>query len=151
MIHNWCSRKTGLLCLNKMFLIDFLGIEKFFFTVSEETNFIVFHSKDIDISSRTINERLKVERMLEYPQREQVYLETDEYMVSWIAFFKKSIQISRSRLSLTKSQILFLSLYILRRPAKFDNISKFYLKLLSSIQKYLKISSYSILLRIYEL
>ena len=70
--------------LNKMFLIDFLGIEKFFFTVSEETNFIVFHSKDIDISSRTINERLKVERMLEYPQREQVYLETDEYMVSQI-------------------------------------------------------------------
>ena len=67
-----------------MFLIDFLGIEKFFFTVSEETNFIVFHSKDIDISSRTINERLKVERMLEYPQREQVYLETDEYMVSQI-------------------------------------------------------------------
>ncbi len=43
---------------------------------------VVFHSKDIDISSRTINERLKVERMLEYPQREQVYLETDEYMVS---------------------------------------------------------------------
>ena len=72
-----------------MFLIDFLGIEKFFFTVSEETNFIVFHSKDIDISSRTINERLKVERMLEYPQREQVYLETDEYMVSRILFLEK--------------------------------------------------------------
>jgi len=62
------------------------GIEKFFFTVSEETNFIVFHSKDIDISSRTINERLKVERMLEYPQREQVYLETDEYMVPGVTY-----------------------------------------------------------------
>ena len=36
------------------------GIEKFFFTVTEETNFIVFHSTGIDISSRTINERLKV-------------------------------------------------------------------------------------------
>ena len=62
------------------------GIEKFFFTVSEETNFIVFHSKNIDISSRTINERLKVERMLEYPQREQVYLETDEYMVPGVTY-----------------------------------------------------------------
>ena len=62
------------------------GIEKFFFTVSEETNFIVFHSKGIDISSRTINERLKVERMLEFPAREQVYLETDEYMVPGVTY-----------------------------------------------------------------
>ncbi len=62
------------------------GIEKFFFTVKEETNFIVFHSKDIDISSRTINERLKVERMLEYPAREQVYLETDEEMVPGVTY-----------------------------------------------------------------
>ncbi len=36
------------------------GIEKLIFTVSEETNFIVFHSKNITITSRTINERLKV-------------------------------------------------------------------------------------------
>ncbi len=62
------------------------GIEKFFFTVSEETNFIVFHSKNIDISSRTINERLKVERMLEFPGRDQVYLETDEYMVPGVTY-----------------------------------------------------------------
>ena len=60
------------------------GIEKFFFTVTEETNFIVFHSKDIDISSRTINERLKVERMLEFPTREQVYLETGMYKVHFL-------------------------------------------------------------------
>jgi hypothetical protein len=45
-----------------------------------------FSSKDIDISSRTINERLKVERMLEYPAREQVYLETDEYMVPGVTY-----------------------------------------------------------------
>ena len=93
------------------------GIEKFFFTVTEETNFIVFHSTGIDISSRTINERLKVrinmrlqkigtvhlkkiniiiiincvfiiqvERMLEFPSREQVYLETDEYMVPGVTY-----------------------------------------------------------------
>ena len=49
-------------------------------------SFAVFHSKNIDISSRTINERLKVERMLEYPQREQVYLETDEYMVPGVTY-----------------------------------------------------------------
>lgn len=92
-----------------MFLIDFLGIEKFFFTVSEETNFIVFHSKDIDISSRTINERLKVERMLEYPQREQVYLETDEYMVSSRQNFPTKSLINkwaRTRYSLTNSRNL---------------------------------------------
>lgn len=62
------------------------GIEKLIFTVSEETNFIVFHSKNITITSRTINERLKVEQMLEYPRREQVYLETDEYMVPGVTY-----------------------------------------------------------------
>ena len=36
------------------------GIEKLIFRVTEERNFIVFHSKNITITSRTINERLKV-------------------------------------------------------------------------------------------
>ena len=40
------------------------GIEKLIFTVTEETNFIVFHSKNITITSRTINERLKVSKGL---------------------------------------------------------------------------------------
>jgi len=35
---------------------------------------------------RTINERLKVEKMLEYPQREQIYLETDEYMQPGVTY-----------------------------------------------------------------
>ena len=48
------------------------GIEKLIFRVTEERNFIVFHSKNITITSRTINERLNVERMLEFPHREQV-------------------------------------------------------------------------------
>lgn len=62
------------------------GIEKLIFTVKEETNFIVFHSKNITITSRTMNERLNVERMLEYPFREQIYLETDEYMVPGVSY-----------------------------------------------------------------
>jgi endoplasmic reticulum aminopeptidase 2 len=57
------------------------GIEKLIFRVTEETNFIVFHSKNITITSRTINERLNVERMLEFPHREQIYLETDDVML----------------------------------------------------------------------
>ena len=54
--------------------------------MTEETNFIVFHSKNITITSRTINERLNVERMLEYPYREQIYLETDDYMVPGVPY-----------------------------------------------------------------
>eukprot|EP00095_Tigriopus_kingsejongensis_P000725 snap_masked-scaffold338_size202645-processed-gene-1.10 protein:Tk00725 transcript:snap_masked-scaffold338_size202645-processed-gene-1.10-mRNA-1 annotation:"endoplasmic reticulum aminopeptidase 1" len=62
------------------------GIEKLIFSVKEETNFIVFHSKNITITSRTMNERLNVERMLEYPFREQIYLETDEYMFPGVSY-----------------------------------------------------------------
>lgn len=62
------------------------GIEKLIFTVSEETQFIVFHSHNITITSRTINERLKVERILEFPERQQVYLETDEVMIPGITY-----------------------------------------------------------------
>ncbi len=40
--------------------------------VEEETHFVVFHSKNITITSRTMNERLNVEKMLEFPLREQV-------------------------------------------------------------------------------
>ncbi len=69
--------------------------------MTEETHFVVFHSKNITITSRTMNRRLNVERMLEFPLREQVmkikfkelvslvnnvllsqvYLETDEAML----------------------------------------------------------------------
>ena len=48
--------------------------------MSEPTHYIVFHSRNVSITSRTINERLKVVRMLEFTPREQVYLETDEVM-----------------------------------------------------------------------
>jgi hypothetical protein len=47
------------------------GVEKLIFTVSEETQFVVFHAKNMNITSRTMNERLNVERMLEFPPREQ--------------------------------------------------------------------------------
>lgn len=56
------------------------GIIKLIFQVTEETEFIVFHSKNISITSKTINEKLKVQRLLEYPEQEQLYLETDQPM-----------------------------------------------------------------------
>ncbi len=63
-----------------------LGIEKLIFNVKEETNFIVFHAKNITITSRTMSERLSVVKMLEFPHREQVYLETDDYMVPGVTY-----------------------------------------------------------------
>ena len=62
------------------------GIEKLIFTVSQETQFIVFHSYNITIASRTINERLKVERLLEFPERQQIYLETDGIMSPGVTY-----------------------------------------------------------------
>ena len=56
------------------------GIIKLIFQVTEETDFIVFHIKDINITSKTINEKLRVSRLLEYPEREQMYLETTRPM-----------------------------------------------------------------------
>ena len=56
------------------------GIIKLIFQVTEETDFIVFHIKDINITSKTINEKLKVSRLLELRERERMYLETDEPM-----------------------------------------------------------------------
>ena len=58
----------------------FLGVVKLIFKVSQETYYIVFHSRNITITSRTINERLKVVNMLEFTPREQIYLETDQLM-----------------------------------------------------------------------
>jgi len=52
------------------------GIIKLIFQVTEETDFIVFHIKNIKITSKVINEKLLVKRLLEYPEREQMYLET---------------------------------------------------------------------------
>lgn len=63
-----------------------MGIEKLIFTVKEETNFIVFHAKNITITSRTIRQRLNVQKMLEYPHREQIYLETDDYMIPGVSY-----------------------------------------------------------------
>jgi len=56
------------------------GIIKLIFQVTEETDFIIFHSKNISITSKTINEKLRVERMLEFPERDQIYLETHQPM-----------------------------------------------------------------------
>jgi len=56
------------------------GIIKLIFQVREETDFIIFHSKNISITSKTINEKLKVQRLLEYEERDQVYLETNQPM-----------------------------------------------------------------------
>lgn len=54
--------------------------------MSEPTYHIVFHSRNVSITSRTINERLKVVRMLEFTPRDQVYLETDEQMTPDITY-----------------------------------------------------------------
>ena len=56
------------------------GIIKLIFQVTQETDFIVFHSKNIQITSKTINEKLRVSRLLEYPERDQIYFETDSSM-----------------------------------------------------------------------
>jgi len=60
--------------------LEVKGIIKLIFRVTEETDFIVFHLSGINITSKTINEKLRVQRLLHYPEREQVYLETDSPM-----------------------------------------------------------------------
>ena len=40
--------------------------------VTEETDFIVFHLSGMNITSKTINEFLKIKRLLFFPDREQV-------------------------------------------------------------------------------
>jgi len=56
------------------------GIIKLIFQVTEETDFIIFHAKGMNITSKTINEKIKIERLLDYPEIDQVYLETSDPM-----------------------------------------------------------------------
>lgn len=75
------------------------GIIKLIFQVTEETDFIIFHAKNLTITSKTINEKLKVNRLLEYPEREQVYFETNKAMKPGKTFsirLKFQYNISRS-------------------------------------------------------
>jgi len=60
--------------------LEVKGIIKLIFKVTEETNFILFHMVGINITSKTINEKLRVKRLLYFTDREQVYLETDKPM-----------------------------------------------------------------------
>merc|ERR1719357_527929 len=53
---------------------------KLIFKVTEEKDFIVFHISGINITSKTIDGGLKIRRLLNYPEREQAYLETDKAM-----------------------------------------------------------------------
>ncbi|XP_058801112.1 endoplasmic reticulum aminopeptidase 2-like isoform X2 [Phymastichus coffea] len=52
------------------------------FHVDRETNFIVFHSKNLTITEKMVQDhkgrRLKISRMLEYPRHQQLYLELEE-------------------------------------------------------------------------
>ena len=67
--------------------------------VTEETNFIVFHMNGINITSKKINEKLKIQRILELPERDQVYLETDKSMTPGTSFsvrLKFEYQLSKS-------------------------------------------------------
>ncbi|XP_015585301.1 endoplasmic reticulum aminopeptidase 2 isoform X2 [Cephus cinctus] len=52
------------------------------FYVDKETNFIVFHSKNLTISEKMVQDRkghrLKVAKLLEYPKHQQLYLELEE-------------------------------------------------------------------------
>ncbi|XP_006571773.2 endoplasmic reticulum aminopeptidase 1 isoform X1 [Apis mellifera] len=52
------------------------------FYVDRETNYIVFHSKNLTINEKMIQDRkghrLKISRLLEYPKHQQLYLELEE-------------------------------------------------------------------------
>ncbi|KAL7295649.1 hypothetical protein TKK_0011007 [Trichogramma kaykai] len=52
------------------------------FYVDRETSFIVFHSKNLTIAEKMVQDRkghrLKISRMLEYPKHQQIYLELEE-------------------------------------------------------------------------
>ncbi|XP_051160347.1 endoplasmic reticulum aminopeptidase 2-like isoform X1 [Leptopilina boulardi] len=52
------------------------------FFVDKETNFIVFHSKNLTINEKMVQDRkghrLKIAKLLEYPKHQQVYLELEE-------------------------------------------------------------------------
>ncbi|XP_076280314.1 endoplasmic reticulum aminopeptidase 1 isoform X2 [Lasioglossum baleicum] len=52
------------------------------FYVDKETNYIVFHSKNLTINEKMIQDRkghrLKIAKLLEYPKHQQLYLELEE-------------------------------------------------------------------------
>ncbi|XP_020706338.2 endoplasmic reticulum aminopeptidase 2-like isoform X4 [Athalia rosae] len=52
------------------------------FYVDKETNFIVFHSKNLTINEKMVQDRkghrLKISQLLEYPKHQQLYLELEE-------------------------------------------------------------------------
>ncbi|XP_012221595.1 endoplasmic reticulum aminopeptidase 1-like isoform X2 [Linepithema humile] len=61
--------------------LDFRGRVTIEFYVDEETKFIVFHSKNLTIKEQIVKEgyeELKIAKLLEYPKREQLYLELEE-------------------------------------------------------------------------
>ncbi|XP_020293712.1 endoplasmic reticulum aminopeptidase 1-like isoform X2 [Pseudomyrmex gracilis] len=62
--------------------LDFRGRVTIEFYVDVETNFIVFHSKNLTIKEQIVKdgnsqEELKIARFIDYPKREQLYLELE--------------------------------------------------------------------------
>ncbi|XP_071654206.1 endoplasmic reticulum aminopeptidase 1 isoform X2 [Temnothorax longispinosus] len=61
--------------------LEFRGRVTIEFFVDEETKFIVFHSKNLTIKEQIVKddqEELKIAKLLEYPKREQLYLELED-------------------------------------------------------------------------
>ncbi|KAL0129951.1 hypothetical protein PUN28_001901 [Cardiocondyla obscurior] len=61
--------------------LEFRGRVTIEFFVDEETKFIVFHSKNLTIKEQMVKDsqgELKIARLLEYPKREQLYLELED-------------------------------------------------------------------------
>ncbi|XP_077259452.1 endoplasmic reticulum aminopeptidase 1 isoform X1 [Temnothorax americanus] len=61
--------------------LEFRGRVTIEFFVDEETKFIVFHSKNLTIKEQIVkddHEELKIAKLLEYPKREQLYLELED-------------------------------------------------------------------------
>ncbi|XP_011645641.1 endoplasmic reticulum aminopeptidase 1-like isoform X2 [Pogonomyrmex barbatus] len=61
--------------------LEFRGRVTIEFYVDEETKFIVFHSKNLTIKEQIVKdgqEELKIAKLLEYPKREQLYLELED-------------------------------------------------------------------------
>ncbi|XP_011878756.1 PREDICTED: endoplasmic reticulum aminopeptidase 1-like isoform X2 [Vollenhovia emeryi] len=62
--------------------LEFRGRVTIEFYVDEETKFIVFHSKNLTIKEQIVKDGqgdfLKISKLLEYPKREQLYLELED-------------------------------------------------------------------------
>ncbi|XP_011687663.1 PREDICTED: endoplasmic reticulum aminopeptidase 1-like isoform X2 [Wasmannia auropunctata] len=61
--------------------LEFRGRVTIEFYVDEETKFIVFHSKNLTIKEQIVkdgHEEIKIAKLLEYPKREQLYLELED-------------------------------------------------------------------------